>query len=98
MNTEQKAFLSGVSSSNMAAALASLAILTFGPFLGLATQDFPLLMPKAHPSQEEAYICTPVRITDTETFYVTGFKPNATAHTAHHMLVNQTNQKLIFNL
>jgi len=36
---------------------------------------------------EEAYLCTPVRVTDTETFYVTGFKPNATAHTAHHMLV-----------
>merc|ERR1711879_51435 len=78
---------SGVSSSNMAAALTSLAILFWGPTLGLATQDFPLMMPKVRPSQEEAYMCTPVRITDTETFYVTGFKPNATAHTAHHMLI-----------
>merc|ERR1711879_582552 len=78
---------SGVSSSNMAAALTSLAILFWGPTLGLATQDFPLMMPNVRPSQEEAYMCTPVRITDTETFYVTGFKPNATAHTAHHMLI-----------
>ena len=70
-----------------AAFLSSLAILSWGPILGLATQDFPILMPKAHPTMEEAYLCTPVRVTDTETFYVTGFKPNATAHTAHHMLV-----------
>merc|ERR1711874_271300 len=55
--------------------------------MSLASQDFPILMPKARPSMEEAYLCTPVRVTDTETFYVTGFKPNATAHTAHHMLV-----------
>ena len=75
----------------MAAAFFSMAILTWGPILGsLASQDFPILMPKARPSMEEAYLCTPVRVTDTETFYVTGFKPNATAHTAHHMLVNHS--------
>ena len=51
-------------------------------------QKFPLLMPKAKPSQEEAYICTPIRLSDTETFFVTKFTPNATAHTAHHMLVS----------
>jgi hypothetical protein len=44
-------------------------------------------MPKSKPTADEAYLCTPVRLSDTETFYVTAFKPNATAHTAHHMLV-----------
>jgi len=45
------------------------------------------LMPKVRPTHEEAYICTPIRLSDTQTFYVTKFTPNATAHTAHHMLV-----------
>ncbi len=49
--------------------------------------EFPLLMPHSKPAKEEAYLCTPVRLSDTESFYITGFKPNATSHTAHHMLV-----------
>lgn len=59
-------------------------------------QTFPLLMPMAHPAQEEAYICTPIRLSDTQTFYVTGFTPNATAHTAHHMLVSPSLKTYIF--
>lgn len=60
-----------------------------------AQDSFPLLMPMVHPAQEESYLCTPVRLSDTQTFYVTGFTPNATAHTAHHMLVKRP--ALIFN-
>ena len=50
--------------------------------------SFPLLMPMVHPLSEETYICTPIRLSQTQTFYVTGFTPNATQHTAHHMLVS----------
>ena len=32
---------------------------------------FPLLMPKVKPSQEEAYLCTPIEIKDEE-YYITG--------------------------
>ena len=52
-----------------------------------AEKDFPLLMPMVKPAAEESYICTPIRLSDTQTFYVNRFTPNATAHTAHHMLV-----------
>ena len=48
---------------------------------------FPLLMPKVHPTLVETYLCTPVRLSEYNTNYVIGFKPNATSHTAHHILV-----------
>ena len=51
-------------------------------------KDFPLVMPRVHPASEESYICTPIRLSDTQTFYVNRFTPNASAHTAHHMLVS----------
>jgi peptidylglycine monooxygenase len=35
----------------------------------------------------ETYLCTPIKLNDTETHYVIGFKPNATSHTAHHVLI-----------
>jgi peptidylglycine monooxygenase len=47
---------------------------------------FPLLMPKVHPTKEESYLCTPIEIKDEE-YYITGFRPKALQHTAHHMLV-----------
>merc|ERR1712008_512599 len=50
-------------------------------------KDFPLAMPRVHPATEESYICTPIRLSDTQTFYVNRFTPNASAHTAHHMLI-----------
>ena len=55
-----------------------------------ADQDadtFPLLMPKVQPLQEEDYLCTPIRLSDEKTHFVTGFRPNSTHHIAHHMLV-----------
>ena len=55
-----------------------------------ALQHFPLLMPKIHPQAAESYLCSPIRLNDgadAEHFYVTGFEPNATQHTAHHMLI-----------
>jgi len=54
---------------------------------GVSGKDFfPLLMPKVNPTQEESYLCTPIEIKDEE-YYITGFRPKAKKHTAHHMLV-----------
>ncbi|KAK2718647.1 hypothetical protein QYM36_005852 [Artemia franciscana] len=35
----------------------------------------------------ETYFCTPIRIDSKKDYYITGFKPNATSLTAHHMLI-----------
>ena len=76
---------------NMAVA-SNLFLFLLGIWIGVVKEanasEFPLLMPKAKPSNEESYLCTPVRMSDTETFYVTKFSPNASSHTAHHMLVS----------
>merc|ERR1711997_468493 len=55
-------------------------------------KDFPLMMPMVKPTAEESYICTPIRLSDTQTFYVNRFTPNASAHTAHHMLIYGCNE------
>ncbi len=54
---------------------------------GYTEDTFPLLMPHVHPDHEESYLCTPVKLDDERTNFVVGFRPNATMHTAHHMLV-----------
>jgi len=50
-------------------------------------EEFPLLMPKIKPNQAESYLCTPIRMDTDATYYIVGFKPNATKMTAHHMLI-----------
>jgi len=50
-------------------------------------EEFPLLMPKVKPESPETYLCTPIRLDTDLTYYVVGFRPNATKMTAHHMLV-----------
>merc|ERR1711936_1168179 len=52
-----------------------------------ATEEFPLLMPRVHPHQAESYLCTPIRVDTDVTYSITGFRPNATKMTAHHMLI-----------
>merc|ERR1711974_178265 len=52
-----------------------------------ATEEFPLLMPRVHPHQAESYLCTPIRVDTDVAYSITGFKPNATKMTAHHMLI-----------
>ncbi|XP_072946506.1 peptidylglycine alpha-hydroxylating monooxygenase [Epargyreus clarus] len=49
------------------------------------TYDF--LMPNVWPHRDELYLCTPIRISPRTNYYIVGFKPNATMHTAHHMLL-----------
>ncbi|XP_041975392.1 peptidylglycine alpha-hydroxylating monooxygenase [Aricia agestis] len=49
------------------------------------TYDF--LMPNVWPHKDELYLCTPIRISPYHDYYIVGFQPNATMHTAHHMLL-----------
>lgn len=48
---------------------------------------FPFLMPKVIPYKPELYLCTPVKVDYTKSYYIVGFEPNATMATAHHMLL-----------
>ncbi|KAG8235804.1 hypothetical protein J437_LFUL014742 [Ladona fulva] len=50
-------------------------------------EKYSLLMPNVHPSTPELYLCTPIKVDPTKSFYIVGFEPNATMHTAHHMLL-----------
>merc|ERR1719341_2845227 len=50
-------------------------------------EEFPLLMPRVHPGQAESYLCTPIRVDTDVAYSITGFRPNATKMTAHHMLI-----------
>merc|ERR1711971_1533478 len=52
-----------------------------------ATEEFPLLMPRVHPQHAESYLCTPIRVDTDVAYSITGFRPNATKMTAHHMLI-----------
>ncbi|XP_075969155.1 peptidylglycine-alpha-hydroxylating monooxygenase [Anticarsia gemmatalis] len=49
------------------------------------TYDF--LMPNVWPHRDELYLCTPIRISPHNNYYIVGFEPNASMHTAHHMLL-----------
>merc|ERR1712130_349175 len=51
------------------------------------TEEFPLLMPRVRPHQAESYLCTPIRVDTDVPYSITGFRPNATKMTAHHMLI-----------
>ena len=33
------------------------------------------------------YLCTPVKLDTSESYYIVGFQPNATMNTAHHILI-----------
>ncbi|KAL4713924.1 hypothetical protein ACJJTC_015578 [Scirpophaga incertulas] len=44
-------------------------------------------MPNVWPHKDELYLCTPIRISPRNNYYIVGFQPNATMHTAHHMLL-----------
>jgi len=83
--------LAAVLQSSMGKMAADFCLTTFLAAFLVATvnaeKDFPLLMPMVKPATAESYICTPIRLSDTQTFYVNRFTPNASAHTAHHMLI-----------
>lgn len=49
--------------------------------------NYSFLMPNVYPHKDELYLCTPIKIAPTKSYYIVGFEPNATMHTAHHMLL-----------
>jgi len=51
------------------------------------TSEFSLLMPNSKPEEAETYLCTTIRLDENNTYYITGFDPQADMGTAHHMLL-----------
>lgn len=52
-----------------------------------ASADFPLLMPQVQPTQNETYLCTGFHVASSKHQYIVAFRPNATKHVAHHILI-----------
>lgn len=48
---------------------------------------YALLMPNVRPNKEELYLCTPVKVDPSQNYYLTGFEPNATQESAHHIIL-----------
>ena len=51
------------------------------------TSQFSLLMPNSKPTEPETYLCTTIRLDENNTYFITGFDPQADMGTAHHMLL-----------
>ncbi|CAG7827404.1 unnamed protein product [Allacma fusca] len=51
------------------------------------TDSFPIFMPHVKPEKAETYLCTSVRVSAKQDYYIVGFTPNATMNVAHHMLL-----------
>ncbi|ALC42642.1 Phm [Drosophila busckii] len=49
--------------------------------------SFPFLMPSVSPKTPDLYLCTPIKVDPTTSYYIVGYRPNATMNTAHHMLL-----------
>ncbi|XP_015108910.1 peptidylglycine alpha-hydroxylating monooxygenase [Diachasma alloeum] len=52
-----------------------------------SVERYSLLMPDVKPNIPELYLCTPVKMNSTSSYYIVGFEPNATMNTAHHMIL-----------
>ncbi|XP_059479004.1 peptidylglycine alpha-hydroxylating monooxygenase isoform X3 [Neocloeon triangulifer] len=50
-------------------------------------EKYSIAMPNVKPASEELYLCTPIKIDHQKSYFIVGFEPNATMHTAHHMLL-----------
>ncbi|XP_047520481.1 peptidylglycine alpha-hydroxylating monooxygenase [Pieris napi] len=72
---------------NMFVILFFLFIFKTSDVLTFEVDTYDFLMPNVHPHRDELYLCTPIRISPNQNFYIVGFKPNASMHTAHHMLL-----------
>ena len=53
------------------------------------SETFPLLMPNVRPKlpKQESYLCTAVNTDPTKELYITGFEPQLSMDTAHHLMV-----------
>ncbi|XP_073957221.1 peptidylglycine-alpha-hydroxylating monooxygenase [Choristoneura fumiferana] len=65
--------------------IATLAIC--GKITAYEIDTYEFLMPNVYPHRDELYLCTPIRISPQHSYYIVGFEPNASMHTAHHMLL-----------
>ncbi|CAB3360849.1 Hypothetical predicted protein [Cloeon dipterum] len=61
--------------------------LAAGPAGAYKLETYSIAMPNVKPSSEELYLCTPIKVDSQKSYYIVGFEPNATMHTAHHMLL-----------
>ena len=52
-----------------------------------STRKLPLLMPDVQPKVPETYLCTAFTMPKSDFEYVVEFTPNASMHTAHHILI-----------
>ncbi|KAK0166496.1 hypothetical protein PV328_004911 [Microctonus aethiopoides] len=52
-----------------------------------STETYPILMPNVKPYQSELYLCTPVKINSSNTYYIVGFQPKASMNVAHHIIL-----------
>ena len=52
-----------------------------------STSQLHLNMPNSKPQVPETYLCTAVKMDPTQTYFITGYEPNADSKTAHHMVI-----------
>ncbi|CAD6219995.1 GSCOCG00011539001-RA-CDS [Cotesia congregata] len=50
-------------------------------------KKYPLLMPNVRPNVPELYLCTPVKMNTSNTYYIVGYEPKASMNVAHHILI-----------
>ncbi|PNF35453.1 Peptidylglycine alpha-hydroxylating monooxygenase [Cryptotermes secundus] len=65
----------------------ALIIVTHYCCLAYKVEKFSFLMPNVKPYRPELYLCTPVKVDYSKSYYIVGFEPNATMKTTHHMLL-----------
>ncbi|XP_022176831.1 peptidylglycine alpha-hydroxylating monooxygenase [Myzus persicae] len=52
-----------------------------------SVDKYSLLMPNVRPKKMDLYLCTPIRIDPSKSYFIVGFEPKAHGHTSHHMLL-----------
>ncbi|XP_050539819.1 peptidylglycine alpha-hydroxylating monooxygenase isoform X1 [Daktulosphaira vitifoliae] len=50
-------------------------------------KKYSLVMPNVRPKKMDLYLCTPIRIDSSKSYFIVGFEPKASGHTSHHMLL-----------
>ncbi|CAI6373100.1 unnamed protein product [Macrosiphum euphorbiae] len=48
---------------------------------------YSLLMPNVQPKKKDLYLCTPIMIDPSKSYFIVGFEPKAHGNTTHHMLL-----------
>lgn len=50
-------------------------------------EKYILNMPNVQPEKSDQYLCTPVKVNPSLSYYIIGFQPNASMNTVHHMIL-----------